>query len=216
MKKNQGIVRSLEFTIARDGDADLLRHELSKRETFLDDLARRPMRSSAPIDRTSYFRNMARRRSEPGLDAHALDPSDGQGKSGRTIRSGASRPPGARQRGRSCTRPGHAPGDLSHGHACRRRRHVWIAGVRAAAPRFVRLMIYLMVRRPNAGRCRWWEPAKWWAACSSARCATRASSSSPTSPRSPSAFISSATRSLPTKSATSDSSRRGSTSTVVR
>ncbi len=52
--------------------ADLLRHSLSKREAFFDDLARSPVRSSAPIDRASYFRNMARRRAEPGLEPRML------------------------------------------------------------------------------------------------------------------------------------------------
>ena len=67
MNENQGIVRYREFLVARDGEADLLRHSLSKREAFFDDLARSPVRSSAPIDRGSYFRNMARRRIEPGV-----------------------------------------------------------------------------------------------------------------------------------------------------
>jgi hypothetical protein len=72
MNKNHGIVRYLEFLVARDGDADLLRHSLSKREAFFDDLAHRRVRSSAPIDRASYFRNMARRRPEPGLEPRML------------------------------------------------------------------------------------------------------------------------------------------------
>ena len=72
MSENQGIVRYREFLVARDGEADLLRHSLSKREAFFDDLARSPVRSSAPIDRASYFRNMARRRSEPGLEPRML------------------------------------------------------------------------------------------------------------------------------------------------
>src|SRR5208283_4779532 len=44
----------------------------SKREAFFDDLARRPVRSSAPMDHASYFRNMARRRIEPGLEPRML------------------------------------------------------------------------------------------------------------------------------------------------
>ncbi len=72
MNENQGIVRYREFLVARDGEADLLRHSLSKREAFFDDLARSPVRSSAPIDRGSYFRNMARRRIEPGIEPRML------------------------------------------------------------------------------------------------------------------------------------------------
>src|SRR5271154_7070028 len=72
MNENQGIVRYREFLVARDGEADLLRHSLSKREAFFDDLARNPVRSSAPIDRVSYFGNIARRRPEPGLEPRML------------------------------------------------------------------------------------------------------------------------------------------------
>lgn len=72
MNENQDIVRCREFLVARDGEADLLRHSLSKREEFFDDLARSPVRSSAAIDRGSYFRNMARRRIEPGIEPRTL------------------------------------------------------------------------------------------------------------------------------------------------
>ena len=72
MNENQGIVRYREFLVARHGEVDLLRHSLSKRAAFFDDLARSPVRSSAPIDRASYFRNMARRRIEPGLEPRML------------------------------------------------------------------------------------------------------------------------------------------------
>jgi hypothetical protein len=72
MNEQQGIVRYREFLVVRDGDADLLSHRLSKREAFFDELARYPVRSGAPIDRTVYFRNMARRRPEPGLDPRML------------------------------------------------------------------------------------------------------------------------------------------------
>ena len=72
MNKNHGIVRYLEFLVARDGDADLLRHRLSKREAFFDNLARSPVSAYALIDRATYFRNMARRRSEPGLEPRML------------------------------------------------------------------------------------------------------------------------------------------------
>jgi hypothetical protein len=65
MNENQGIGTLSRVLIARDGDADLLRHTVSKRDAFFDNLERNPVRSHAPIDRATYFRNMARRRSEP-------------------------------------------------------------------------------------------------------------------------------------------------------
>jgi hypothetical protein len=72
MNEEQGIARYREFLAARDGDADLLSHRLSKREAFFDQLACNPVRSCAPIDRAAYMRNMARRRPEPGLDPRML------------------------------------------------------------------------------------------------------------------------------------------------
>ena len=62
----------LEFLIARDGEPDFARHTLSRREAFLERLARDPVRSRLPIDRAAYFRNVARRRPESGLDARTL------------------------------------------------------------------------------------------------------------------------------------------------
>jgi hypothetical protein len=72
MNEAQGIVRYREFLTARDGDADLLGHRLSKREALFEQLARNPVRSSAPLDRGAYIRNMARRRPERGLDPRML------------------------------------------------------------------------------------------------------------------------------------------------
>ena len=72
MNKNHGIVRYLEFLVERDGAADLLRHRLSKREAFFENLARSPVSSYALIDRATYLRNMARRRPEPGLEPRML------------------------------------------------------------------------------------------------------------------------------------------------
>jgi hypothetical protein len=72
MNETQGIARYQEFLVARDGDADLLRHRLSKRELFFDNLERSPVLSYAPIDRAAYFRNIAKRRSEPGLEPRML------------------------------------------------------------------------------------------------------------------------------------------------
>ncbi len=68
MNEAEGIVRYREFLTARDGEADLMRHRLSKREAFFDELERSPVRSRAPIDRATYFRNMDRRRPEPALE----------------------------------------------------------------------------------------------------------------------------------------------------
>ena len=50
MNEDQGIVRYREFLVARDGDADLLSHRLSKREAFFDKLARSPVSSCAPVE----------------------------------------------------------------------------------------------------------------------------------------------------------------------
>src|SRR5260370_18919914 len=72
MNKNHGIVRYLEFLVARDGVADPLRHRLSKREAFFDNLARSPLSSYALIHRGSYFRNLPRRRPDPGLEPRML------------------------------------------------------------------------------------------------------------------------------------------------
>jgi hypothetical protein len=62
----------LEFLIARDGEPDLLRHTLSRREAFFDRLARDPVRSRLRLDRDTFLRNLARRRPEPGLDNRML------------------------------------------------------------------------------------------------------------------------------------------------
>ncbi len=72
MNEDRRIIRYREFLVARDKAADLLRHRLAKREAFFDDLARRPVRSSAPVDRATYFRNVARRRPEHGLEPRML------------------------------------------------------------------------------------------------------------------------------------------------
>ena len=62
----------LVFLLARDGEADLLRHTLSRREAFFDRLAREPVRSRRAVDRETFLRNLARRRPEPGLDDRML------------------------------------------------------------------------------------------------------------------------------------------------
>jgi hypothetical protein len=60
------------FLVARDGEPDLHRHSLSRREEFFARLAREPVRSSIRVDRATYLRNLARARPERGLDARML------------------------------------------------------------------------------------------------------------------------------------------------
>ena len=67
-----GLQRYREFLVARDGEPDFLRRTLARREAFFDRLAREPVRSAIRVDRATYLRNLARRRPEPGLDAHML------------------------------------------------------------------------------------------------------------------------------------------------
>jgi hypothetical protein len=62
----------LAFLAGRDGEPDLLRHTLSRREAFLDRLARDPLRSRLRVDRDAFARNLARRRPEHGLDERML------------------------------------------------------------------------------------------------------------------------------------------------
>jgi hypothetical protein len=68
----QGIRGYQEFLTARDGEADLARHTLSRREAFFADLAGRPVRSTAPIERDAYLRNVVKRRPDTGLDARVV------------------------------------------------------------------------------------------------------------------------------------------------
>jgi hypothetical protein len=62
----------LAFLVNRDGDPDLLRHTLSRREAFFDRLAREPVRSRYQADQETYLRNLARRRPEAGLEDRML------------------------------------------------------------------------------------------------------------------------------------------------
>ena len=72
MNEHEGLDRYREFLAARDGEADLLRHRLSRRESFFDAIERSPVRSSTPGDRATYLRNMARREPESGLEPRML------------------------------------------------------------------------------------------------------------------------------------------------
>ena len=71
--RTKRIVRYREFLVARDTARQTSCATVcAKRAAFFDDLARRPVRSSAPVDRATYFRNMARRRPEHGLEPRML------------------------------------------------------------------------------------------------------------------------------------------------
>jgi hypothetical protein len=61
-----------EFLKRRDGDADLLNRRLANREDFFDGLETNPVRSLHPADRTTFLRNMRRRKPEPGLNRKML------------------------------------------------------------------------------------------------------------------------------------------------
>lgn len=60
------------FLAKRDGEADLSRHRLARREELFDRLARQPVQSTARIDQIAFRRNLARRRPERNLDARML------------------------------------------------------------------------------------------------------------------------------------------------
>jgi hypothetical protein len=61
-----------EFLRRRDGEADLLNRRLANREEFFDGLETNPVRSADPADRTTFLRNMRRRKPEAGLDRKML------------------------------------------------------------------------------------------------------------------------------------------------
>jgi hypothetical protein len=56
----------------RDGDADLMHRRLTNREEFFSSLESDPLRSTRPIDRDVFLRNLRRRRPEPGLSREML------------------------------------------------------------------------------------------------------------------------------------------------
>jgi hypothetical protein len=62
----------LRFLAERDGTLDFGRRTLSRRETFFAALDAAPLRSTTPIDRAAYLRNLDRRRPEPGLEPRLL------------------------------------------------------------------------------------------------------------------------------------------------
>ncbi|KZS80978.1 hypothetical protein [Mycobacterium persicum] len=67
-----GIDGYREFLARRDGEADLLNRRLTNREKFIKDLEAHPVRSARPADRSTFLRNLRRRRPEPGLDPKML------------------------------------------------------------------------------------------------------------------------------------------------
>src|SRR5262249_22769054 len=67
-----GILRYRNFLAVRDGQADLLRHTLSRREAFFESIAQTPVCSAVHFDRDTYLRNLARRRPERNLDPRML------------------------------------------------------------------------------------------------------------------------------------------------
>jgi len=62
----------LRFLVERDGEPDLGRRTLARREAFFADLAAEPLRATTPVERAAYLRNVNRRRPEDGLDARTL------------------------------------------------------------------------------------------------------------------------------------------------
>lgn len=67
-----GIEGYRDFLVRRDGEADLLHRRLASREKFFTALEENPVRSTYPIDRQGFLRNMRRRKPEPNLDRQTL------------------------------------------------------------------------------------------------------------------------------------------------
>lgn len=67
-----GIEGYRAFLARRDGDADLLHRRLASREEFFSALEADPVRSTHPIDRQVFMRNLRRRRPEPSVDRKTL------------------------------------------------------------------------------------------------------------------------------------------------
>jgi hypothetical protein len=67
-----GIAGYERFLAARDGEPDLLRHTLSKREALFARLAGEPVRPAFRPDRDQYLRNVKRKKPESGLDRRML------------------------------------------------------------------------------------------------------------------------------------------------
>ena len=61
-----------DFLRRRDGEADLLNRRLQNREQFFSDLETNPVRSIHPADRSTFLRNLRRRKPETGSDSKML------------------------------------------------------------------------------------------------------------------------------------------------
>lgn len=64
----RGVAGFHDFLKQRDGEPDVRRSTLTRREEFFDALEAAPLRSRHRIDRGAFLQNLARRRPEPGLD----------------------------------------------------------------------------------------------------------------------------------------------------
>lgn len=70
--RTSGIEGYREYLARRDGDADLLHRRLASREEFFSALEADPVRSTHPIDRQVFMRNLRRRRPGPSVDRKTL------------------------------------------------------------------------------------------------------------------------------------------------
>src|ERR1700690_3052835 len=61
-----------DFLKRLDGEADLLNRRLATREDFFNSLETNPIRSLHPADRSTFLRNLRRRKPESGLDRKML------------------------------------------------------------------------------------------------------------------------------------------------
>jgi hypothetical protein len=69
---NLGIDGYREYLERRDGEADLMNRRLARRDEFFAAIEADPVRSTHPVDRGVFARNLRRRRPEPGLDRKML------------------------------------------------------------------------------------------------------------------------------------------------
>ncbi len=72
MTASAGILGYRRFLRGRDGEPDLYRDTLSRREEFFHRIQTEVVRSKRRFDRDTFLRNVVRKRPEPGLDEHML------------------------------------------------------------------------------------------------------------------------------------------------
>ena len=70
--KTTGLDGYRDFLRRRDGEADLLNRRLQNREQFFSDVETNPVRSIHPADRSTFLRNLRRRKPETGSDSKML------------------------------------------------------------------------------------------------------------------------------------------------